>query len=67
MFAEFLYDKRYGRNQIEFVNLIVDELTAQGAVDTSQFMRLPTMGIAPEEPDTFFAPADLDRVFDVIS
>ena len=35
-FAEFLDDKRYSKNQIQFVNLIIDELTDRGVVEASR-------------------------------
>ncbi|MGH9189105.1 MAG: type I restriction-modification enzyme R subunit C-terminal domain-containing protein [Acidimicrobiales bacterium] len=32
-FAEFLDDKRLGANQIEFVNLVIDELSDNGVIE----------------------------------
>ncbi|MDZ7732967.1 MAG: type I restriction-modification enzyme R subunit C-terminal domain-containing protein [Acidimicrobiia bacterium] len=49
-FADFLDDKRYSRNQIEFVNLIIDELTERGVVEAARVYETPYGGIAPKAP-----------------
>ena len=61
--AHFLDDKRYSANQIRFVNLIIDELTARGAVPASRIYESPYDGIAPEGPEDLFTEGDLDRLF----
>jgi type I restriction enzyme R subunit len=63
-FAEFLDDKRYSKNQIEFVNLIIDELTDRGVVEAGRVYESPYDGVAPEGPEAIFVKADLDRIFD---
>ena len=65
-FDDFLDDKRYSRNQIQFINLIIDELTDRGAVEARRVYESPYDGIAPEGPEAIFVPADLDRVFDLL-
>ncbi len=65
-FAEFLDDKRYSKNQIEFVNLIIDELTDRGAVEEKRVYETPYIGVAPEGPEAIFVAGDLDRIFDII-
>ena len=65
-FADFLDDKRYSRNQIQFINLIIDELTDRGAVEARRVYESPYDGIAPEGAEAIFVPADLDRVFDLL-
>jgi type I restriction enzyme R subunit len=62
-FAEFLDDKRYSKNQIEFVNLIINELTDRGTVDARRVYETPYDGVAPEGPEAIFVEADLDRIF----
>lgn len=62
-FADFLDDKRYSRNQIEFVNLIIKELTERGAVEAGRVYESPYDGIAPEGPEAIFVEADLDQIF----
>jgi type I restriction enzyme R subunit len=65
-FADFLDDKRYTKNQITFVNLIIDELTSRGVVEPGRVYESPYDGVAPEGPEAIFMPEDLDRLFDVI-
>jgi type I restriction enzyme R subunit len=65
-FAEFLDDKRYSKNQIEFVNLIINELTDRGVVDARRVYESPYDGIAPEGPEAIFVEADLDKIFAIM-
>jgi type I restriction enzyme R subunit len=62
-FADFLDDKRYSRNQITFVNLVIDELTERGLVEARRVYESPYDGLAPEGPEAMFVEADLDRLF----
>lgn len=65
-FADFLDDKRYSKNQIQFVNLIIDELTERGIVDLARVYEAPYVGIAPEGPEAIFVETDLDRLFELL-
>jgi type I restriction enzyme R subunit len=62
-FADFLDDKRYSRNQIHFMNLIIDELTDRGVVEARRVYESPYDSVAPEGPEAMFVEADLDRIF----
>ena len=66
-FAEFLDDKRYSKNQIKFVTLIIDELTEHGVVDAARVYESPYDSVAPTGPEALFPGADLDRLFATIS
>ena len=66
VFAQFLDDKRYAKNQIEFVNLIIDELTERGVVDASRVYEAPYDMLAPTGPDDIFLEADANRIFAVL-
>ena len=63
-FAEFLDDKRYSKNQIQFVTLIIDELTERGIVEIARVYEAPYLALAPEGPEMIFVEADLDRIID---
>jgi type I restriction enzyme R subunit len=65
--ADFLDDKRYSKNQIQFVNLIIDELTARGVVEPGRVYESPYDGVAPEGPEAIFVESDLDRIFTTIA
>ncbi len=62
-FADFLDDKRYSKNQIEFVNLIINELTQRGVVEPGRVYETPYDGVAPQGPEAIFVEADLERIF----
>lgn len=62
-FAGFLDDKRYSKNQITFVNLIIDELTERGVVEPARVFDDPYKAIAPTGPDGLFSKTDADRLF----
>jgi type I restriction enzyme R subunit len=64
--SDFLDDKRYSKNQLQFVNLIVDELTERGVVDVSRIYEAPYIAIAPEGPETIFVEADLDKLVELL-
>jgi type I restriction enzyme, R subunit len=66
MFAEFLDDKLYSKNQIEFVNLIVDYLTEHGVVEPGRVYDSPFTAVAPEGPEGLFGSADVTRIFELI-
>lgn len=61
-FAEFLDDKRHTKNQIQFVNLIIDELTERGVVDVSRVYESPYNALATEGPEEIFSDDDMDRI-----
>jgi len=65
-FAEFLDDKRYSKNQIQFVSLIIDELTERGVVDVARVYETPYIALAPEGPETMFLETDLERLFELL-
>jgi type I restriction enzyme R subunit len=64
--AEFLDDKRYSKNQLEFVNLIIDELTERGVVNIARVYEVPYVALAPEGPEAIFVESDLDRLFKLL-
>jgi type I restriction enzyme R subunit len=66
-FAEFLDDKRYTANQIEFVNLVIDELSDNGLVEPRRFYESPFTDISPEGPDALFESTDVDRLLEVVA
>ncbi len=65
-FAKFLDDKRYTRNQIEFVNLVIDYLTQHGAIEPRRIYDSPFTALAPQGPETIFPAPDLDEFFNIV-
>ncbi len=65
-FADFLDEKRYNRSQIEFVDLIINELVDRGTVDAKRIYETPYVALAPQGPESMFGTADVDRLFQLI-
>ncbi len=65
-FDQFLDDKRYSSSQIQFVNLIIEELTDQGIVKAHRIYETPYDSVAPEGPESIFVEADLDQIVDTL-
>lgn len=65
-FADFLTGKTLGANQIEFVNLIVDHLTEHGTVSVEALYESPYTDITSRGPDGVFAPAQVDRLVEIL-
>jgi type I restriction enzyme R subunit len=55
-FAGLLDSSRYSANQIEFVNLVIDELTANGVIEPRRFYESPFTDLSPQGPDAIFEP-----------
>lgn len=65
-FADFLDDKRYNANQIEFVNLVIDELTENGLIEPRRFYESPFTDVSPQGPEALFESSDVDRLLGVV-
>ena len=66
-FAEFLDGERYSANQIEFVNLVIDELSDHGVIEPRRFYESPYTDLNPQGPDALFESADVDRLLAVVA
>ena len=66
-FAAFLDDKRYNANQIEFVNLVIDELSQNGVIEPRRFYESPFTDVSPQGPDALFESRDVDRLLEVVA
>ncbi|MCH7584540.1 MAG: hypothetical protein IH941_05205 [Acidobacteria bacterium] len=65
-FADLLDEEHYSKNQIQFINLIIDYLTEHGFVEKRRIYESPFISVAPEGPEVLFGSADLDRMFEAI-
>ncbi len=53
-------------DQIRFVNLIVDELTANGFMSPERLFESPYTDHAPTGPDFFFPDDDVDVIVEIL-
>jgi type I restriction enzyme R subunit len=65
-FGRFLDDKCYSRNQITFVDLVIDYLTEHGTIAEARIYESPFTSVAAEGPDAIFDKVDLDEFFGVL-
>ncbi|MEG4293856.1 type I restriction-modification enzyme R subunit C-terminal domain-containing protein [Microcoleus sp. C2C3] len=64
--ARFISGKNLNSNQIEFVNMIVDYLTAHGAMDAAILYESPFTDITPQGPEGLFTSTQLDELFSIL-
>jgi type I restriction enzyme R subunit len=62
----FLTDSAATSKQIEFVTLIVDELTKNGAMDDDRLYQSPFVDITPTGPESIFSSAKVEQLFSSI-
>lgn len=63
----FMAGRTLTANQIEFVNLVVDHLTANGAMKPEMLYESPFTDLNPQGPDGVFNPAQVDALFALLS
>ena len=66
VFSDFLDEQSYNADQITFVNLLIDELTAAGVVAARRFYEAPFADVAPQGPEMIFQGEDLERLFEAV-
>ena len=62
VFADFLNNQSYSSNQIEFVNLIIDHLTKNGAMDPAVLYESPYTDYSPNGLSGMFADGDAEQI-----
>lgn len=65
-FAKFLDGSRYSSQQIRFVEMIIEKLSAHGEVTAGQLYEPPFTAIHHEGLDGAFAPSDADQICEVL-
>ncbi len=65
-FASFLDATQFNANQIEFINLVIDELAANGTIAPSRFYESPYTDLSAVGPDGLFTSAQIDEMMSVL-
>lgn len=65
-FSRFLTDSRYTSEQISFLEQVIDELTANGAMPAGRLYEPPYTDNAPRGPDMIFPSEDVDHIVSVL-
>jgi type I restriction enzyme R subunit len=65
-FAAFIARRPLLANQIEFVNLIVDQLTDHGVMKAERLYESPFVDLAPHGPDALFSSDEVDELIAVL-
>ena len=65
-FGHYLDGSKFTVDQIRFVNLIVDELTANGLMEPRRLFESPYTDRAPTGPDFLFPDTDVDVIVEIL-
>jgi type I restriction enzyme R subunit len=66
-FSQFVAETTASANQIEFINLVVDELTQNGVMDADRLYQTPFTDISPQGPEGLFPSARVDQMVQVLA
>jgi type I restriction enzyme R subunit len=66
LFNEFLASTTYNANQIEFINLIINQLVDHGIVDVGLLYESPFTDISPTGPDALFTAEQVNRIIQLL-
>ncbi|GAB2767550.1 DEAD/DEAH box helicase family protein [Nocardioides salsibiostraticola] len=65
-FDRYLSGNSFTTNQLRFVQLIVEELTANGVMEVARLYESPFTDHAPSGPDTFFTDDQIDDIVTIL-
>lgn len=66
LFGEFLVGSVYTPNQIEFIDMIINQLVDHGFVDVSLLYESPFTDVAPQGPDGIFTAEQVDKIMGLL-
>lgn len=65
-FGAYLDGTKFTADQIHFINLVINELTANGVVEPARLYESPYTDHAPTGPDAVFAESDVDSIVSIL-
>ena len=65
-FNELISGSNATPDQLEFIGVIVSELTANGVVEAKRLYESPFLDISPQGPEALFPSAQVDRMFEIL-
>ncbi|MEU8328243.1 DEAD/DEAH box helicase family protein [Micromonospora sp. NPDC048839] len=65
-FSEFLTDRTLNGAQLDFINLIINDLTMNGVMEPARLYESPFNGLAPRGPEALFSNDDADRMVSIL-
>jgi type I restriction enzyme, R subunit len=65
--ATFLDRKRFNSRQIDYIGLVIQELTVNGTIEARRFYEAPYTDLAPSGPDTLFTETEVDELITVLN
>ncbi|MFC7405724.1 DEAD/DEAH box helicase family protein [Georgenia alba] len=65
-FSHYLVDGMFTANQLDFVHLIIEHLTANGVLDVARLYESPFVDEAPQGPDQIFSEDQVDDIVRIL-
>ncbi len=66
-FSEFLVGRTLSASQLDFINLIISQLTQEGAMEAERLYQSPFTDLAPTGPESLFREdGDVDRLLTIL-
>jgi type I restriction enzyme R subunit len=65
-FGTYLDGTKFTADQIHFINLIINELTANGVMEPARLYESPYTDRAPTGPEAVFSESDVDSIVDIL-
>ena len=65
-FGTYLDGTKFTADQIHFINLVVNELTANGVMEPARLYESPYTDHAPTGPESVFSESDVDSIVDIL-
>ena len=66
LFGDFLQGSEYNANQIEFINMIINQLVDHGIVDVSILYESPFTDVSPQGPDAIFTAEQIQKIMQLL-